>query len=872
MALFIKVDVRQYMIHCFILLFLLFVITDLVSAQLVLTDDFSDGDFSHNPPWSGDTNLFIVNSNFELQLNAADGGNALLFVSYHAFESMEWRAKIRMAFSPSDNNFLEWDIYRFHSDIHSERFFLRVGENGSEDGIDLFFSSGDIPVRLIDGLPATVIQTNNVFSIKLVYIEGQWILYADTDGFGWFKKQGSVFYPTEFQSGVMQINCQFTSSNASRFYFDDFYLGPPIQDTLEPVLDRLIIEADGSLSMYFSEMMDTMSLIQTSFYVLDSHFYPIEIELNTQNANWCKLRFEEPLGYDTFYQLLVQGLSDTAGNMLADTLIALFHYNPKFFDVIINEIMADPNPAVDLPDKEYIELFNRSDFDINLSDYSLSINSKNYLFSDIVIESNAYLLITSTGACFTFGPGISCIDMLGSNAITNVGGYIRLHDRNGRVMSFTEYSDTWYGNDFKADGGWSLECIDADNFCGENRNWSASEHYLGGTPGRKNSIQSYNPDLIEFRLLRGYFEDSTCLRLVFNKSIDFEQLKPEVFRLNGFLPDSIVPRDLFFKELGIRYSAFADIHLLNKINLSGIWDICGLEMQARELSLGFPSYPEQNDLVINELLFNPASGGVDYVELYNRSSRIIDLKNLRIARFLDSGNELTQISSITTDTYLLFQGDYLVLTSKPELVRQHYHSHGPMAFMEKGVSIPSMNNESGSFVLLDQALNLIDQVRYLEDWHHGFLKDFKGVSLERLNPDWPSLQQDNWSSAAEYVGFGTPGLRNSQYQEEILSNKRFALLSESFSPNNDGNQDLLIVQYDFDKPGYILSASVFDVKGRLQRKILVDEHLPISGQIIWDGESDRAFILPMGIYIIHFEYFHPYGDKGQEQLSFALIH
>ena len=47
-----------------------------ISLLAQVTDDFSDGDFTQNPIWSGTTEQFTVNNNKQLQLNAGGEGTA----------------------------------------------------------------------------------------------------------------------------------------------------------------------------------------------------------------------------------------------------------------------------------------------------------------------------------------------------------------------------------------------------------------------------------------------------------------------------------------------------------------------------------------------------------------------------------------------------------------------------------------------------------------------------------------------------------------------------------------------------------------------------------------------------------------------------
>ena len=53
-----------------ILGFIIVFLTLSYSSYGQLFEDFSDGDFTNNPSWEGDTSEFIVNSNLVLQLNA----------------------------------------------------------------------------------------------------------------------------------------------------------------------------------------------------------------------------------------------------------------------------------------------------------------------------------------------------------------------------------------------------------------------------------------------------------------------------------------------------------------------------------------------------------------------------------------------------------------------------------------------------------------------------------------------------------------------------------------------------------------------------------------------------------------------------------
>ena len=61
----------------------------------------------------------------------------------------------------------------------------------------------------------------------------------------------------------------------------------------------------------------------------------------------------------------------------------------------------------------------------------------------------------------------------------------------------------------------------------------------------------------------------------------------------------------------------------------------------------------QTEMVINEILFNPKSGGYDYVEFYNRSNKIFDAYKLYVANRNSSG-VISSIRLISSITFLYF--------------------------------------------------------------------------------------------------------------------------------------------------------------------------------------------------------------------------
>ncbi|RLD47761.1 MAG: hypothetical protein DRI94_13530, partial [Bacteroidetes bacterium] len=251
-----------------------------------------------------------------------------------------------------------------------------------------------------------------------------------------------------------------------------------------------------------------------------------------------------------------------------------------------------------------------------------------------------------------------------------------------------------------------------------------------------------------------------------------------------------------------------------------------------EVKFAIPDSIIENDIIINELLYNPEGNGVDFVEIYNRSGKVLNLKDLRLATIDTDSGTIDKVSEITIESFLIFPKDYIVLSTSQDIVKSQYYTSNPDGFIDLA-SMPSYSNTSGQVVLCDYMLNKIDEFSYYDGMQFSLLNNTDGVSLERLNFDSPTNDNSNWHSAAETVGYATPAYKNSQYTDKNPKDDDIIVSPEIFSPDNDGFDDVVSFTYKFDKPGYVANVTVYDSKGRTIRKLLTNELIANDGVLTW---------------------------------------
>ena len=350
------------------------------------------------------------------------------------------------------------------------------------------------------------------------------------------------------------------------------------------------------------------------------------------------------------------------------------------------------------------------------------------------------------------------------------------------------------------------------------------------------------PSVIDFAA-----EESSIV-VDFNEDLDSESITNDKFR---FTPDFAINAIILDEanSLSITGTQPFEKGVAYTLDINGVRDLSDNSLDT-SIMFTLLDRAESEDILINEILFNPRGSGSDFVEIVNITSRDISLEDIFIGNRDNGQSEKVLFPSS------IRPGEYIVLTEDLESLIQTYTSHERSQIFEQ--DLPSFNNDNGNVSigrLMDGDLKPIDTYDYSEKDHHPLLDDEDGVSLERISLMSPTDSKANWASASSIIGFATPGLINSASGGVSVDNVELIALNKTFSPNADGNDDEALFSYEITE-GFVGNATVYDLVGNEIFRIWSNATLPTKGTITWNGQDKSGQICPEGIYIIVFELFN----------------
>ena len=642
----------------------------------------------------------------------------------------------------------------------------------------------------------------------------------------------------------------------------------PNPDRTPPQVQEVRVLNERLLRIMFNEPMDSTSLLPRANYQLTNGLLVDSVQV--LNEQTVVLQLFRAVERGALNRLTVRDVRDCSGNAIVQ---AAFNFGlgamPQKFELLITELMTDPSPVVGLPESEYVEIFNASNKVLSLSGVRLNnANGTTGVLPDVNIFPQSYVILcpsTSAAMFRAFLPEDRIVIPNRWVALSNASDVIQLRDASGLLLHQVAYRATWISDAQKRDGGWSLEMRDMSNPCAGSANWEASEHPSGGTPAAANSIRSTLTDSQPPQIQRVETADGRTVRVVFNEAIDSLAAVQAAYLLNN----SVTISNILF-----RY-AQPDEALLTlpqalapgeraTLQVRTLRDCAGNTLfHSPVIPFVVPQEAAPGDLIINEILFNPPPNGVDFVEIYNKSDKFINLQNWVIAN-------ATTNRIITTEMRIMPPQSYLALT--PDLIKLKQQYSRTIDSLVQVVSLPSYNDSNGSVRLLTPQGALMDRLDYEERWHFPLLERREGVSLERISFNAPTQDRNNWFSAAAPF-FGTPTYLNSQSERQSALTALkdcFRIENQVFTPDGDGFQDFMRLHLDCAATGGVATIKIFDAAGRPMKTLLNQETVAPGMFLAWDGTTDNGSKARIGPYLLMIELFDLQGNVKREQLKVVV--
>ncbi|MEM9929718.1 MAG: lamin tail domain-containing protein, partial [Bacteroidota bacterium] len=778
---------------------------------------------------------------------------------------------VEMDFAPSGSNYCTLDLFEESTLGTSAESAINLrlgGVSGDQDALTgMVVSGGDVVLGDFTGTAGALGQSPAIIRLKLTYQAGVgYRFFADYAGGRDFVLQGEVLQDVDLFLDYLQITCIYTSSRTDKFTFDDlnYELFLPTDDTPPSLIDGAVL-SENELQLRFDEVVTNPLASDANNYVLSipgNNVASVDLSGTT-----VRLTLAQPLPIREDFTITVTEIQDEAGNSATDLSLVL-QYDPTVppspGNLVITEFMADPSPQVGLPNAEYVEIFNPTNVSVSLRDLGVaSGGTPATIDRDVSLAPMAYIVLVDEDNAAAFTALNIPVATLNLPSLTNGGDVIELSYRGTTLQTLT-YTDAWYNDPERDGGGYSVEYIGGDDAtC--NANWRASLDPSGGTPGRSNSVtgmpaDDQPPAIVEVDI------DLTGITLTFDEPLDPLEVTADIFQADNGL---VVNEVMFLTEQQIFLAANVNEGIIYTLTMLPDFSDCGgnFPPQALELQLAIPGTPAAGEVVINEVLFNPATGGSDFLELYNCSDKAFQIRDwvlLNNTSTSSSGRRTVGISR------LFLPGEYLTFTPEPDDIRAAFLDINETLLLDQ--TLPTMGDDEGNITVVSADGVTLDVFDYNEDFHNSLLSPNDGVSLERLRQKTPTQDPANWYSAASSENFGTPTRPNSQARAGLAPDpeQTFSLVRETFSPNGDSFEDFLELQYTTDRTGFLARVRIFDAQGRPVRVLRRTELLAGTGTIVWDGADDEGQRAKAGLYVLFVELVNPGGEVREEKLVGVL--
>ncbi|MCF7809146.1 MAG: lamin tail domain-containing protein [Candidatus Marinimicrobia bacterium] len=512
-------------------------------------------------------------------------------------------------------------------------------------------------------------------------------------------------------------------------------------------------------------------------------------------------------------------------------------------EIRISEVMSNPQGSE--YENEYIELYNPGADMIFINGWVLSDGSGLDTIISIAgpegIQPMGYALILDPSYDLAGGLysglipenvsiySISTDATFGSGGLSNSGELVLVRNSDSSVLTTMSWSQA-------SDNGYSWERVDLKS-PDSVALWKQSL-VENGTPGFKNSVVLPSQDLgvsivqVEYDSLNSQLRTGVSIK---NEGSDPVESATLVIRLQQHDEDLYqVKRDLHQIQAGdsVQWNESIGLSICGWLHLNAM--VQSVEDDHPEndedsLSLYVPC--EQPPIILNEIMPKPFTGEAEWVEIFNRSDRLVNLKGWQ---FSDANPTQHRLSD--SSIYML-PGEYLLLSDAAQITGKAWDAE-----VLQLQSFPTLNNDTDICILIEPNGNHVDSIFY--DEITGLVE---GRSLERLRLQAVGTVADNWRICVDESG-STPGSQNSLYLEHLKAAYSIELVPNPFI-TGDHEKGEMSIHLELPVEQAVVSVSIYDLAGR---EIAIPVPLKVvahKSQLSWDGKASYGGITDTGLYI-----------------------
>ncbi|MFC1898012.1 lamin tail domain-containing protein [Candidatus Cloacimonadota bacterium] len=491
--------------------------------------------------------------------------------------------------------------------------------------------------------------------------------------------------------------------------------------------------------------------------------------------------------------------------------------------IVLNEVLFRPQST----NQEWIELFNRSSCAYPVDNWRIMDASGGEISFSGCLEAGGFFVVCQDSILMMqIYPDLNGINLIQSNSWTSLNNTeenLVLLDGYYTVFDSIFYDGANCPSDF------SLERVNP--FDDENIEWLVSLDSLG-TPTMQNSVLPIAKDL-ELKFGEIWEENGEIYHEIKIKNIGLENINSAEFYCYLDKFDGSAATEIYDDIVAIEDS-LEIIFCSNKPD-TGYYEFeyfVYSNEDLNELNNSDCSFFDNYGLpfVINEIMYAPENEMPEWLEI-KFNLEIADLSEF----YLVVDEDTLQID------YPEPEIAFMIITNSWNDVDTLQAVYG-LEDIPIITGLTSLSNNGEQLSLMDKCGNLIEVFFFDPEWNN----DMSGVSIERVNPSIPAVES-NWGPS---VSECTPGTGNSIFVQVLPPKMKLSVDPNPFSPYR-GEHTI----FSFKLPEIIsrMTFRVFDLKGRMIRKLVNQQLQASTGNIVWNGKGDNGKNLPIGVYIVLME-------------------